>query len=101
MLLVHNSFRCVFYGKPLYVMYMVKEVKAFRATMILGVLGARDDHQGSCTMYGILNFSHFKMSLLIFPFCSIFLGNKLLKKINEKVFKKVFDGFINYIRSGY
>jgi hypothetical protein len=80
-------------GGPLYVMCIentVKEVKAFRATMI-GVLGlVTITRVPALAVSGILNFSHLKMSLLVFPvfLFAQFLGKRTFKKIDEKAFKK-------------
>jgi uncharacterized membrane protein YfcA len=80
-------------GGPLYVMCIentVKEVKAFRATMI-GVLGlVTITRVPALAVSGILNFSHLKMSLLVFPvfLFAQFLGKRTFKKIDGKAFKK-------------
>jgi hypothetical protein len=80
-------------GGPLYVMCIentVKEVKAFRATMI-GVLGlVTITRVPALAVSGILNFSHLKMSLLVFPVFLLaqFLGKRTFNKINEKAFKR-------------
>ncbi|WP_194852483.1 sulfite exporter TauE/SafE family protein [Nonlabens antarcticus] len=79
-------------GGPLYVMCIentVKEVKAFRATMI-GVLGLVTlTRVPALAVSGILNFSHLKTSLIVFPIFLFaqFLGKRTFKKINEKAFK--------------
>jgi hypothetical protein len=80
-------------GGPLYVMCIentVREVKAFRATMI-GVLGlVTITRVPALAVSGILNFSHLKMSLIVFPvfLFAQFLGKRTFKKIDEKAFKR-------------
>ncbi len=80
-------------GGPLYVMCIentVREVKAFRATMI-GVLGlVTITRVPALAVSGILNFNHLKMSLIVFPvfLFAQFLGKRTFKKINEKAFKR-------------
>lgn len=81
-------------GGPLYVISVqnsVREVKAFRATMI-GVLAlVTVVRLPALGISGALNFHHFKISLLILPVFLLaqFLGKKLFLKINEIVFKKI------------
>jgi hypothetical protein len=80
-------------GGPLYVMCIentVREVKAFRATMI-GVLGlVTITRVPALAVSGILNFNHLKMSLIVFPvfLFAQFLGKRTFKKIDEKAFKR-------------
>lgn len=80
-------------GGPLYVICVentVKNVKAFRATMI-GVLGlVTIVRVPALAVSGILNFSHLKMTLFVFPIFLFaqFLGKRTFMKIEEKVFKK-------------
>jgi len=81
-------------GGPLYVICVensVKDIKAFRATMI-GVLGlVTITRVPALAVSGILNFSHLKMTLLVFPvfLFAQFLGKRTFKKINEALFKKL------------
>jgi uncharacterized membrane protein YfcA len=68
----------------------VREVKAFRATMI-GVLGlVTITRVPALAVSGILNFNHLKMSLIVFPvfLFAQFLGKRTFKKIDEKAFKR-------------
>ena len=81
-------------GGPLYVMCVensVKDIKAFRATMI-GVLGVVTiTRVPALAVSGILNSSHLKMTLLVFPvfLFAQFLGKRTFIKINENAFKKL------------
>lgn len=81
-------------GGPLYVICVensVKDIKAFRATMI-GVLGiVTITRVPALAISGILNFSHLKMTLLVFPIFLFaqFLGKRTFRKIDEKIFKKL------------
>jgi hypothetical protein len=81
-------------GGPLYVMCIentVKEVQAFRATMI-GVLGlVTITRVPALAVSGILDFNHLKISLLVFPafLLAQFLGKLTFRKINETMFKRV------------
>ncbi|SDB29985.1 hypothetical protein SAMN03097699_0584 [Flavobacteriaceae bacterium MAR_2010_188] len=81
-------------GGPLYVICVensVKDIKAFRATMI-GVLGlVTITRVPALAISGILNFSHLKMTLLVFPafLFAQFLGKRTFKEINENLFKKL------------
>jgi len=81
-------------GGPLYAICIensVKDIKAFRATMI-GVLGLVSiTRVPALAVSGILNFSHLKTTLLVFPIFLFaqFLGKRTFMKINENVFKKL------------
>lgn len=81
-------------GGPLYVICVentVKDVKVFRATMI-GVLGlVTITRIPALAISGMLNFSHLKMTLFVFPvfLFAQFLGKRTFKKINEDLFKKL------------
>lgn len=81
-------------GGPLHVICIensVKDVKAFRATMI-GVSGLVSLMRvPALAVSGILNFSHLKMTMLAFPVFLLaqFLGKRTFAKINENVFKKL------------
>ncbi|HEA28452.1 MAG TPA: sulfite exporter TauE/SafE family protein [Leeuwenhoekiella sp.] len=80
-------------GGPLYVICVensVKDIKAFRATMI-GTLGlVTITRVPALAVSGILNFSHLKMTLLVFPafLFAQFLGKRTFTIINEQLFKK-------------
>lgn len=80
-------------GGPLYVICVentVKNVKTLRATMI-GVLGlVTIVRVPALAVSGILNFSHLKMTLLIFPIFLFaqFLGKRTFLRIEENVFKR-------------
>lgn len=80
-------------GGPLYVICVentVKNIKAFRATMI-GVSGLISiTRVPGLAVSGILNFGHFKMALFIFPIFLLaqFLGKRTFMKIEEKVFNR-------------
>ncbi|MHB1197786.1 MAG: sulfite exporter TauE/SafE family protein [Lutibacter sp.] len=80
-------------GGPLYVMCVensVKNVTTFRATMI-GILGVVTLARiPALALSGILNFSHLKITLFVFPFFLLaqFLGKRTFMKINENLFKK-------------
>lgn len=80
-------------GGPLYVICVensVKNVKTFRATMI-GILGIVTLVRiPALALSGILNSSHIKMTLLVFPIFLFaqFLGKRTFMKINENLFKK-------------
>ena len=86
-------------GGPLYVIAVkntVEEVKVFRATMI-GVLAlVTTVRLPSLAIGGVLNVTHLKMSLIIFPVFILaqFLGNHMFLKINENLFKKVLLGLL-------
>jgi len=86
-------------GGPLYVICIensVKEIKAFRATMI-GVLGLVTlTRVPALAVSGLLNFSHLKMTLLVIPFFLFaqFLGKRTFMKINENMFKKLLLGLL-------
>lgn len=79
-------------GGPLYVICIentIKDIKAFRATMI-GVLGlVTITRVPTLAISGILNFSHLKMTLLVFPvfLFAQFLGKRTFMKIEETLFK--------------
>lgn len=81
-------------GGPLYVISVkntVQEVKVFRATMI-GVLAlVTVVRVPTLIIGGVLNTSHLRASLLIFPVFLLaqFLGRRLFPIINERIFKKV------------
>jgi hypothetical protein len=91
-------------GGPLYVMCIentVREVKAFRATMI-GVLGlVTITRVPALAVSGILNFNHLKMSLIVFPvfLFAQFLGKRTFKKIDEKAFKRFLMILLLHIRN--
>lgn len=80
-------------GGPLYVICVentVKNVKAFRATMI-GVLGlVTIVRVPALAVSGILNFSHLKMTLFVFPVFLLaqFLGKRTFMSIKEDLFKR-------------
>lgn len=80
-------------GGPLYVICVentVKDMKVFRATMI-GVLGLVTVARiPALAVSGLLNFGHFKITLLVFPVFLLaqFLGKRTFKKIEEKLFKR-------------
>lgn len=80
-------------GGPLYVICVentVKNIKAFRATMI-GISGLISiTRVPGLAVSGILNFGHFKMALFIFPvfLFAQFLGKRTFMKIEEKVFNR-------------
>ncbi|WP_461534197.1 sulfite exporter TauE/SafE family protein [Sinomicrobium sp.] len=81
-------------GGPLYVMCIentIKDVKAFRATMI-GVLGlVTVARVPVLAAGGILSLHHFKIALFVLPFFFLaqVLGRRTFDKINEGLFKKV------------
>lgn len=80
-------------GGPLYVICIensIKDIKAFRATMI-GVLGlVTITRVPALAISGILNFSHLKMALLVFPIFLFaqFLGKRTFMKLEESAFKR-------------
>ncbi len=80
-------------GGPLYVICVentVKDIKTFRATMI-GVLGlVTITRVPALAISGILNLSHLKMILLVFPvfLFAQFLGKRTFMKIKETLFKR-------------
>ena len=80
-------------GGPLHAICIensAKNMKVFRATMI-GISGIVSlTRVPALAVSGILNFSHLKMALLVFPFFLFaqFLGKRTFTKINENVFKK-------------
>ena len=80
-------------GGPLYVMCVentVKDMKAFRATMI-GVLGlVTIARVPALAVSGILNFGHLKMTLIVFPIFLLaqFLGKRTFMKLDERLFKR-------------
>lgn len=80
-------------GGPLYVICVentVKNIKAFRATMI-GISGLISiTRVPGLAVSGILNFGHFKMALFIFPvfLFAQFLGKRTFMKIEEKAFNR-------------
>lgn len=80
-------------GGPLYVICVenkVRNIKAFRATMI-GVSGLISiTRVPGLAVSGILNFGHFKMALFIFPIFLFaqFLGKRTFMKIEEKLFNR-------------
>lgn len=80
-------------GGPLYVVCVentVKNIKAFRATMI-GISGLISiTRVPGLAVSGILNFDHLKMALFIVPIFLLaqFLGKRTFMNIEEKVFNK-------------
>ncbi len=80
-------------GGPLYVICVentVKNIKAFRATMI-GVLGlVTITRVPALAVSGILNFGHLKMTILVFPIFLFaqFLGKRTFMKIEERLFQR-------------
>jgi len=80
-------------GGPLYVICVentVKDIKAFRATMI-GVLGlVTITRVPALAVSGILNSDHLKMTMFVFPVFLLaqFLGKRTFMKIEDKVFKR-------------
>jgi hypothetical protein len=81
-------------GGPLYVVCVQNsgnDIKTFRATMI-GIMGLVTlTRVPALAISGILNFSHIKMTLLVFPvfLFAQFLGKRTFKKMNENLFKKL------------
>ena len=79
-------------GGPLYVICVentVKNIKAFRATMI-GVLGiVTITRVPALAVSGILNFGHLKMALFVFPIFIFaqFLGKRTFMRIEDDLFK--------------
>lgn len=80
-------------GGPLYVISVensVKDIKAFRATMI-GVLGVVTIVRvPALAISGILTLNHLKLALLIFPVFLLAqtLGKRTFLRINDNIFKK-------------
>ena len=80
-------------GGPLYVICVentVKNIKAFRATMI-GVLGiVTITRVPALAVSGILNFGHLKMALFVFPIFLFaqFLGKRTFMRIEDDLFKR-------------
>ena len=81
-------------GGPLHVVCVensAKDIKTFRATMI-GISGLVTlTRVPALAVSGILNTSHLKMTVLVFPVFLIaqFLGKRTFSKINENAFKKL------------
>jgi uncharacterized protein len=92
-------------GGPLYVISVknsVREMQAFRATMI-GVLGLVTlVRVPALAVSGTLTMQHVKMSLLLLPvfFLAQYLGTQLFSKINETFFKRLLLGLLFFSAIG-